>query len=262
MSALDDASVDEAISQIKDVVEMAKEHGPKQPQLREMAAEFFVGVSDTERGRREMDKHGVTPLIVRWTGDKESISLNAYGCLVNLSADLLEERLATMLKLKTIDRIFETLNTEDCSGELRNNSLALLANLTTPEEGSRDLLQSADAVLVGVRLRRAVEKFLSFTPPAASEELDQWQHLASVLCNASQLQDGRDLLRRRSTNILPRLLGQLKSKNPVRRRGVAVAICNCCYETQDHDWLLNEVSSVALQFTHITRGRYNLHSAY
>ena len=44
-------AVQQAIDQVEEVVEMAVEHGPKQPQLREMAAEFFVGVSGSEKVR-------------------------------------------------------------------------------------------------------------------------------------------------------------------------------------------------------------------
>ncbi len=46
----------------------------------------------------------------------------------------------------------------------------------------------------------------------------------------SPQKEGRDLLRRRQTDILRMLLPQLQSSNAVRRRGVASTIRNCCFE--------------------------------
>ena len=45
-------AVDEAIAQVPEVVELAQIHGRDQPKMREMAAEFFLGVSGSEQGRR------------------------------------------------------------------------------------------------------------------------------------------------------------------------------------------------------------------
>jgi hypothetical protein len=116
----------------------------------------------------------------------------------------------------------------------------LLANLTTVKEGCSEALQIelGDPVLVGQRVKRLIGRFLE---PRGISTIDCWEHVASLLCNLSQLQDGRDLLRRRSTKILPALLPELNSPSVVRRRGIAAAIRNCCYETADHDWLLHEV---------------------
>ena len=83
-------------------------------------------------------------------------------------------------------------------------------------------------LLVGLHVRRLLRWFLSQYDAAAEE--DEWQHVASVLHNVSQLQEGRDLLRKRTTNLIASLLPQLDSCNPIRRRGVACAVRNCCFE--------------------------------
>jgi len=85
---------------------------------------------------------------------------------------------------------------------------------------------------------------------------DPFQHFASVLMNATQAQSGRDfILRIRRPNadagaktngddgktILQVLLPQLRSPNPLRRRGIAGMIRNCCLETDSSWWLLNVV---------------------
>jgi len=218
-----------AITQVGEVVEMAKEHGSKQPQLRVMAAEFFLGVSDSEKGRRALHAEGATPILLKWTGDMESVSSNAYGALVNLCADMLGTVVTAMIDGKAVDRVFETLSDDSSSARQINNALMLLANLTTSTEGCNATMQSEleDPVLIGAKMRRAVEKFVaSSSPPQAEdgaeepEAVDAWQHMATVLCNVTQLQDGRDLLRRRSTNLISRILAQLASTNAVSAAGV------------------------------------------
>lgn len=240
-------AVDEAIAQVPEVVELAQIHGRDQPKMREMAAEFFLGVSGSEQGRRALHANGVIRMLVRWTGDLEAVSVNAFKALVNLSADMLDERTEMMLAQKVVERIFEAVRTNDSSRDQIDSALMLLANITTCKDGARDAMQlgAGDEVLVGQNMRRLVDRFVrasaDVATATAAAELDEWQHVASVLCNVTQLQEGRDLLRRRSTRILPALLPQLSSPSVVRRRGIAASLRNCCYETQDHVWLLREV---------------------
>ena len=243
---VDNGADAETLSQVPDVVELVRIHGREQPKMREMAAEFFLGVSDSEQGRRTLHTNGVIRILARWTGDMESVSVNSFKCLVNMSADMLEERNEMMIAQKIVERIFEAVRTDDNSHEQIHSALMLLANITSSKDGSREALQlgTGDQVLVGQNMRRLVERFIATTTSKASvaeKEVDAWEHVASVLCNITQLQEGRDLLRRRSTRILPALLPQLTSPSVVRRRGIAASLRNCCYETQDHTWLLHEI---------------------
>jgi hypothetical protein len=136
------------------------------------------------------------------------------------------------------------VGTEGC--RLRNPALMLLANVTATEAGARRMLQireepaggesegPAEPSIQGLHVRRLLRWFLG----EPERQPDDWQHVASVLCNVSQLQEGRDLLRRRSTDLLRALLPQLRARGEVRRRGVANAIRNCCFEEGDH-WYNN-----------------------
>ncbi len=79
---------------------------------------------------------------------------------------------------------------------------------------------------------------------------DPFQHFAGVLMNSTQTEAGRRfVLRIRRENesndgessFLHVLLSQLRSKNCVRRRGVAGMVRNCCLDTDSAWWLLNVV---------------------
>ena len=86
---------------------------------------------------------------------------------------------------------------------------------------------------------------------AASSE-DPFQHFAAVLMNATQVEQGRRFVTRihqkendkKGTSILDRILPELRSSNPIRRRGIAGTVKNCCFDKDSSWWLLNEVDII------------------
>jgi len=86
---------------------------------------------------------------------------------------------------------------------------------------------------------------------AASAD-DPFQHFAAVLMNATQVEQGRRFVMRiihkddktKGTSILQRIIPELRGTNPVRRRGIAGTIKNCCFEKDSAWWLLHEVEIV------------------
>lgn len=83
-----------------------------------------------------------------------------------------------------------------------------------------------------------------------SRSNDPYQHFAAVLMNSTQLQAGKKFVLRiqqqsdnaPTTSVLQAILPQLLSKNPIRRRGIAGTIKNCCLDSRDFAWwLLEEV---------------------
>lgn len=237
----EDAQVDE--QEIREVVELAKTQGHRRADIRAAASEVFLALSDNEQARRSLFALGATALLLRWSSDPDDdVAVRCLSTLVNLGADLFEERIEAMLELRAIDRIESLVHAADCSAGKRDVALSLLANLTSTVEGTRQAmrLDDPDPLVRGQRVRKLVDRLVASARPAAAE-VDDWQHVASLVCNVSQLQDGRDLLRRRSTQLVVRLLPQLASPNPVRRRGIAAAVRNCCFEVGDHEWLLHEV---------------------
>lgn len=84
----------------------------------------------------------------------------------------------------------------------------------------------------------------------AARSDDPFQHFASVLMNATQVEQGRRFVLRltynakkdgTSTSVLQSLLPSLRHANPVRRRGIAGTIKNCAFDADFAWWLLNEL---------------------
>lgn len=86
---------------------------------------------------------------------------------------------------------------------------------------------------------------------AASSD-DPFQHFAAVLMNATQVEQGRRFVMRihykdnktKGFSILERILSELRSNNPIRRRGIAGTVKNCCFDKDSAWWLINEICIV------------------
>ena len=83
-----------------------------------------------------------------------------------------------------------------------------------------------------------------------SNHNDPYQHFAAVLMNCAQTDAARKFIlqiRRKHdndenpTSVFQALLPQLRSPNPIRRRGIAGLIRNCCLERDSAWWFLNQV---------------------
>jgi len=159
-----------------------------------------------------------------------------------------------------------------------NFSMALLANMTRIERGAVEFVGKSlpDEAVREVKIETVpkasmellLNRFLSdhfiadeelilngeqFSLENESEldshHLDPYQHFAAVLMNSTQTEVGRKFLLRLkhhkatpSSSVLESILPQLRSKNSIRRRGIAGTIKNCCLNSESAWWLLNELS--------------------
>jgi hypothetical protein len=90
---------------------------------------------------------------------------------------------------------------------------------------------------------------------------DPYQHMAAVLQNSTQCEAGRRFVMRiiapssssssisygagsGETSVLQKLLPSLKSPNPLRRRGIAGVVRNCCLDRDSCWWLVHVVKVV------------------
>jgi hypothetical protein len=160
-----------------------------------------------------------------------------------------------------------------------NFSMSLLANMTRTEAGAVDLVgrtmpdravSSTEAAVPDEKLptkptmELLLARFLTveYIEQVDYEELetdealdsqsgDPYQHFAAVLMNSTQVEAGRQFaLKIHHANdkkddagitIIQRVLHQLRSFNPIRRRGIAGTIRNCCLDTDSAWWFINMV---------------------
>jgi hypothetical protein len=160
-----------------------------------------------------------------------------------------------------------------------NFAMSLLANMTRTEAGAVDLVgrtmpdravSSTEAAVPEEKLptkptmELLLARFLTveYIEPVEYEALetdealdsqsgDPYQHFAAVLMNSTQVEAGRQfaLKMHRSkdkkddagTAIVQRVLPQLRSFNPIRRRGIAGTIRNCCLDRDSAWWFINMV---------------------
>eukprot|EP00968_Pinguiococcus_pyrenoidosus_P016563 scaffold1610_cov257-Pinguiococcus_pyrenoidosus.AAC.16 len=143
-----------------------------------------------------------------------------------------------MLRRGVVDTVMATL--ADKKSNTQKEALMLLSNLSRSVHGSERLMQTHVEGLAGLHMRKLLNWYLS----SAGDKKDSWDLVAYIIFNVSQIQEGRDFMRRRSTDLLAQILPQLRSDSVLRRRGTAGTIYNLCFEEEDHYWLLNELKIV------------------
>lgn len=208
--------------------------------VRALAAKNVQDLTGTHDGRVALlgatsvgDKDdGVCKLLCKLLGDVKGVAKVATGALVNLSSE--PSTLPKMVSSKILwSCLLEALLSETC--ENRDESFMLLANITTSSDGASRLLKGRtnNAEVGFIDLLRLLEAFLK------NPDDDSYQHMASVLTNATSVEEGRNLLLERAEAlVLLRIMKQLRSKNVVRRRGCAAAIRNCLFCVDYHAQVL------------------------
>jgi hypothetical protein len=137
------------------------------------------------------------------------------------------------------------------SDEETDLSLTLLCNLSISEGGSRQLLDVIfpTGETLNEDFKYGFEKFLHRNPQledsdGSNTKLDALQHMASIMCNITRLEDGRKILLKQSWGYMNSFIKQIRSANIIRRRGTIASIRNCLFDTEVHWWLVNEVDIV------------------
>ncbi|KAM6445752.1 protein HGH1 homolog [Rhynochetos jubatus] len=192
------------------------------------AAEAALSLSGSSAGRRLLaERPAVLTALLELAagpgppagpGPGPPAALQALRCLVNVSA----EPAAHGPLLAELPALLELLPDGSACG--------VLANLCR-ERGS------ARRVLRGLR-----ERGLGLTPLLrALGDPRPPPELGPLLCNLSQLPEGRRGLLDRSRRSVQRLLPFTQYKaSVVHRRGIVGALRNCCFEYEAHEWLLSE----------------------
>ncbi|XP_052643886.1 protein HGH1 homolog isoform X1 [Harpia harpyja] len=187
---------------------------------REGAAEAALALSGDAAGRRLLagQPAAMAALLELAAGPSLPAARHALGCLVNLSA----EPAAREPLLAALPALLGLLPGGPACG--------VLANLCRERGAARRVLRGLREG--GPGLEPLLQALGQPRPPS---------QLGPLLCNLSQLPEGRRGLLDRSRCSVQRLLPFTQYQDSVvHRRGVVGALRNCCFEYEDHEWLLSE----------------------
>lgn len=163
------------------------------------------------------------PALLKLVGGEKSLTTPALTAMINMSQEpSVQEKL---LSMRMVSRCMDYLKEKTCPGN-EHLLIMLLVNLTTAEEGSRQLLQiDKGGDVQGLNLAFLLGYFLA---PRTKGE-DTYEHVASILSNATVFKQGRKVVLEPGRGTLEALASQLEAKSPLRRQGCAGAIKNCCF---------------------------------
>ncbi|XP_072266604.1 protein HGH1 homolog isoform X2 [Pyxicephalus adspersus] len=194
------------------------------------AVECVLSVSGTPQGRRSLcDLPGLVEAIFRLTSDSLVIR-DSYHILVNLASDPDAHR--SLLDVpdflsSLIGRLF------DCRYEYADSVCSALCNLSREEETCRAVLAALSTSGLG-----QIVDMICGPQHNPTHTLD---YLGPLLCNLTQLAEGRSFLLDRSRCVLQRLLPYTHTPGSVIcRGGIVGTLRNCCFNHRDHSWLLGE----------------------
>lgn len=227
------------------------------PELRKSASSLLINMTASDQGIHQLlqlEKLDVVQALCRVVSDMRPIAEDAIKALINLTAanPAAAER---ALKFDLLNRVMTQV--EDDDWRLKDFSMMLLANVSTTPEGARALMGydgKTDDALLALRerkMRTLTSRFLETEPEPEGVDKDtgdakwddEYQYVANILANISQLEEGRNFLlkNRGSTTLIAELVPQLRSPNVVRRRGISAAVRNLCFDTDNHFFLYDQL---------------------
>ncbi|KAM6411160.1 protein HGH1 homolog [Pluvialis apricaria] len=184
------------------------------------AAEAALALSGSPAGRRLLagQPAALSALLELAAGPGPPAARHARACLVNVSA----EPAARGPLLAALPALLGLLPEGAACG--------VLANLCRERGAARRVLRGLRER--GSGLAPLLQALGEPRPPP---------QLGALLCNLSQLPEGRRGLLDRSRCSVQRLLPFTQYRDSaVHRRGIVGALRNCCFEYEDHEWLLSE----------------------
>ncbi|ETW03621.1 hypothetical protein H310_05024 [Aphanomyces invadans] len=243
-------------TEVKELVEFLS--NPR-ADVRQSAIQLTVGLTGTDSGIQQLIKADAVKALCRLIGDLNAIARDAIHALVNITATH-PGACENALKHDIVNRLMNQL---DSDFQHKDLSVMLLANVTTTPDGAKALVTNdAKYSVREVILQNLTIRFLESEPepdgldPATNEPKwdDDYQYVANVLANITQLEEGRAfLLQLRPKQNQPGhvqslvhvLLPQVHSPNVVRRRGVIQALRNLCFDSDNHFFLYDTLDIVA-----------------
>ena len=164
------------------------------------------------------------PALLQFVPKEKALSKTALTSLVNMSQE--PRILDALLDMNMPNRCMDYLREKVCPGS-EQLLVMLLANMTSVERGAEQLLQIGQGAKEGLHLAFLLGYFLR--EGSDNESGDTYEHIASILPNATVFKQGRRVVLEPGRGALLALSSQLNSNNPLRRMGCAGAIKNCFF---------------------------------
>ncbi|ETV72372.1 hypothetical protein H257_12521 [Aphanomyces astaci] len=242
----------------KEVTELVEFLSNPRADVRQSAIQLTVGLTGTDSGIQQLIKADAVKALCRLIGDMNAIARDAIHALVNITATH-HGACENALKHDIVNRLMNQL---DSDFQHKDLSVMLLANVTTTPEGAKALvINDAKYSVREVILQNLTVRFLESEPepdgidPTTNEPKwdDDYQYVANVLANITQLEEGRAFLLRLRTkqgqpgqvqSLVHVLLPQVHSANVIRRRGIIQALRNLCFDSDNHFFLYDTLDIV------------------
>lgn len=194
--------------------------------LKELALRNISGLTSNANGLEAIIKNvDLLKVLVLHLNEQ-----SGADCLINVSASEVGAR--ELLKGPNVvqECLRGVVNPESVNAD---RFCMILSNLTrTPENVDKvfDFIENSLDDLIGI-----------FTKNHYNKNGANLHYLASFLANLSQNYRFRKFLLDTETCVIQRLLPFVNYEGSiVRRKGIVATIKNCCFETEHHEWLLND----------------------
>mmetsp|Transcript_32776 Transcript_32776/g.84653 ORF Transcript_32776/g.84653 Transcript_32776/m.84653 type:complete len:352 (-) Transcript_32776:540-1595(-) len=217
-----------------EVVEMLRD---QRPAVKGQAVDIFLAYS-TQPGLYDVLKESKAIVYLLHLFYDKELGHKALSTIVNMSTT--EACATALIKFGAVERALDVINKGESSAEAVEKATMLLVNLSTTEEGAKAIAPTDINSPKSAKLSQAVQKYVE-VPAGKRDDEDNLRYLSHVLSNITQVESGRKLLMNEDLRILPRLMPELFRKSEERRKGIAGAVKNCCFDADYHEQLLNDV---------------------
>nr|CAI5858170.1 unnamed protein product [Callosobruchus analis] len=215
--------------------------------LKSVAVDHVLGLSADKEGLRTITSvPQILVSLIALLNDKfKPVSKEASLALVNITADekgALEvfnvdlESYCPKLQCPPKNIVIQTLdNILNPESHIADECCMILSNLSRFQhltEKIIDMIETND---------KSFDEIINiFTKTQYNKHGCKLHYLGPVLANLSQTCRARKMILDKTRCVIQRLLPFTEHENPVRRRGVAGTLKNCCFEDDFHEWLLGE----------------------
>ncbi|XP_020104292.1 protein HGH1 homolog [Ananas comosus] len=201
------------------------------PQVKNAAVDIVRGLTGSDEGLRSLTAYSnvALPRLLPLLRDPPETAAAAAEALVNLSQDA--DLAAKLVSLGSVATAIDVLYKHPDHPALARGLVMLLTNLTQVESGIAALLQIGDDKVEGLNVAKLVRSFCRSSSRESAD--DTFEHVASILVNISKVEAGRKILLEPRRGLLKQVIHQFDSTNPLRKKGVAGTIRNCCFEADN-----------------------------